>query len=357
MTALHSTPRLFSTKLVAVRLGILVVAIGLGVWGKNTFLPPLPRGAYPVLSTLHWAGRISTRSNYPPSRWLPNGDLAYLETNARGMLQVCYQKMSASGPVGEVRHGPELPNGPYSSTFYPSPDEQWVACRMPSAPGPSQFFLLSADGKNTRACAAAGEIFTSWLPNSKGFLAITYTPTYAVKVYSLDSPTGKTLSGPNEWDMPTWVTTVANGKSFLISSRFNKQFPNGGMSGNYPNLTLRSFNLVHPEVAEQRWQAPVPPGVDFGYAYPSPDNQHILWATASMKPSLFVQWFGRFLPVTPQKPTIHVSYFLSDMQGNHRHEILDATSGRGWTIIPTWTPDSKHMSFLYKDQLYFVPVE
>ncbi|MCW3098423.1 MAG: hypothetical protein JWL77_4041 [Chthonomonadaceae bacterium] len=336
------------------KIGLLVLpaVVVLAILGKTYLISPLPTGAYRVLSTANWTGL--SRVNLAPHQWLPNGDLAYLRTDANGMQQVCYQKMDDKGPIGAVRRGPELPLTAWFDTFFPSPDEQWVAYMQFTNPRSFQTFLLSADGKTTRK---GGEYFSGWLADSRSYLSLISSQNYVTKIYHLDGTQTETIPKTAAGDLPTQVTTVA-GRTFLMGSHFYnpEQYP-GALAQNYPLMTMRSFAMAHPTVVQETWQAKVPAGMTFGTAYPSPDNKHLLWVVGKQRATPWSDWLGQVNVRWHKDPTFDMHYFVSDLHGNNVHPVLTNVMGGTSNWNPVWTPDSKHLSFLYKDQLYFVPVE
>jgi hypothetical protein len=336
------------------RIGLLVLlaVVVLAFLGKTYLISPLPTGAYPVMSTARWTGR--SRANISPHQWLPNGDLAYLEQDSNEMQQVCYQKMDDKGPVGAVRRGPELPLNAWFDTFFPSPDEQWVAYMQFTGPRSYQTFLLSADGKTTRK---GGEYFEGWLTNSRSYLSLMYSQNYVTKIYHLDGPQSETIPKMSPGDISTPITTLASSPTFLMGSHFYNYEPNPGTAQNYPLMPMRSFPMTHPTVVQETWQAKVPAGMTFGTAYPSPDNKHLLWVVGKQRATPWSDWLGQVNVKWRKDPTFDMYFFVSDLHGNNMHPVLTNVMGGTNNWNPVWTPDSKHLSFLYKNQLYFVPVE
>ena len=353
MQTSRRTPRKFSAKRLSVRLLCLLAVIVLALAVKNLFWSPLPRGAYPVLSTARWAGRSSRAAGYPQHHWLPNGDLAYLETNANGMPQVCYRKMDSTGPIGPARPGPELPLAANHGSFLPSPDEQWVASVSVAGNNRYKTVLVSADGRTTRTF---GELLAIWLPDSRSFLANSYSSQLALKICHLDSSHTEALAGMTVQDMPCPVTTLPTSSEFLIGG-FVIHSPQLGQSQNYPSMSLRSLPAAHPGVSERTWTAHAPADMEFGIAYASPDDKHLLWVAVGTKPSPWVQWLRKIVPAWKTTAKVPTRYFLSDLRGSGMHPILNNLMGQTWNISPVWTPDSRHLSFIYKEQLYLVAVE
>ncbi len=339
-------------------LSLLAVVVAFAVLGK-TFFSPLPKGAYSVLSTTHWAGR-SPDVGIPPYVWLPNGDVAYTEQNAQGLLQVCYQKVDISGTVGGGRRGPTLPPTPalppsvHSGRFLPSPDERWVAYVQTVGKNRSGTLLISADGKTTRSVSPIGVVIMEWRPDSRSFLGVSLIPPLSMKVYHLDSTQTETIPS-GAWETPDPMIARPNSPNFLIDGHFSQTTSNG-KPHNYPIMTLHSFDLSHPNGVLQMWQAPVPLEMEFGSVLASPDNTHLLWVTGSWKPPLWSQWIHRIIPMHQVSPFPRISYFLSDLHGGNRRPLLEYSLGRSRNMALTWTPDSKHLSFIYKDQLYLVPI-
>jgi hypothetical protein len=352
------TPHKCLSKRPSVRILCLVAVVGLGVWCTTHFFSPLPRGAYPVLSTLSWAK--PPPYSYPQYHWLPDGDLAYLERNPDGRLQVCYQKMNAGGPVGPVRRGQELPTAAWDCYFYPSPDEQKIAYFQLTRTRSFQTYVISADittHAHAAAVGAVGELFSVWLPDSRSFLADSYTPRYHLKVYHLDSHLVELVPTTTPSEFPIPANSAVNGADFLIGCGFDHLAPQSGSSQNSQFITLRSFSGSHPTVAKRRWKVPVPTEPEGGSVIASPDNRHLLWNTFTSKPSPQIQWLRRLHLLRYSIDRNHAHFFISDLYGNHRRPIREDGTDRNLITSPQWTPDSKHLSFIYKDHLYLLPVE
>lgn len=313
---------------------------------------PLPVGAYSVLSTAEWVE--PNRYGVSSYQWLPNGELAYLKRNLRGMIQVCYQKMDMRGPVGPASFGPELPLDIAFQRFFPSPDKQWIAYMHYTAPNVWQTFLLSADGKTTRQ---GGEFFSGWLADSRSYLALAYSKQFDTEVYHLDSPQVQTLPnlGPGNTSVP--AITLAGAPSFLMASHFANFGQGNGNPQNYPLMTLRLFAMSDPKIAAKQWQAKVPVGMTYGTPLASPDNTHLLWNVGKQNDDLWRYWLGRLNPRWRQNPTFSTQYFISDFNGEHIHPVLANSLGVTRNVAPHWTPDGKHLSFVYQGQFYLVPVD
>jgi hypothetical protein len=330
----------------------LGVAIILGIEGKAFLVVPTPGRAKPVLSTNTWA-KLGQQTLYPiPYHWLANGDLAYLRKNPNGLFQVCYQQMDANGTIGAVRLGPELPATIQSGMFFPSPDEQWVAVSMKN-----HTVLHSADGRTTRRVGVVGEIFSSWLSDSRSFLSLCFKPRMGLKVRHLDSPQSEMIPALNASEMHQPMSQFADGPDFQIGGIFSYFQSNNVLSQNGTTITVRSFYVSKPEVVRQTWTVPVPPGSEYARAYVSPDRKHLLWLTSTMKPSARSSWFNSLFASRRSTPTVETHFFLSDLSGNNRQPILDDVIRHFGDIDPSWTPDSKHLSFIYQNQLYLVPVD
>ena len=333
------------------------------------FASPVPRGAYKVLSTVGWLGQNPNFPDYVPYQWLPNGDLVHLEKGPHGRLQLCYQKTDSEGPTEAPRRGLEVPPDPYlpqgSTAFkcFSSPDEQWVACTWYSGSSGLQTQLISADGKVSHTLS---QPFLQWLSDSRSFLTQSTALRPTIEVHHLDSPQVEVIQRItfNEGNLP--VTNVSNGPDFLIGGRIS-HLPNVGSSTNYPTMTLRSFRVAQPDAVPETWQVQAPHDIDYGTVVASPNHRHLLWTVGTFRPTPLSALLHRLLP-SHELVTVAKTYrFLSDLQGNHLHTILENTTdpsimrSDGTRTDPelsiVWTPDSKHLSFIYQKQLYYVPVE
>lgn len=348
-----------SSKRLAVKLVALSTIAFLVVQAIRIGFSALPAGAYPVVSTVRWAGSW-TRPRMvddcdPHYTWLSNGDLAYLQTNAKGTPQVCYQKMDARGPVGRVRYGPELPPGLSMYTFVPSPDEKWVAYRQFSNAGEHRTVVISADGKITRTVPAS---IVAWLPNSRGFLATPNTGDASLQVDLLDSPP-KTHSVMRASGTPVAVSYVPVGPKFVVGKDI--YHPDTFTSHNYPRMVLHSYSASNLDVATGTWEATVPAQAQWGSAAASPDGKHLLWSVYREHRSSWWPWLRNRLPdrrsvSALRSPPVQL-FFLSDVQGHDMHRLFEHMEFMFDNMAPRWTPDGKHLSFLYKNQLYLLPVD
>ncbi|MCW3098424.1 MAG: hypothetical protein JWL77_4042 [Chthonomonadaceae bacterium] len=348
-------PLRFVSKRVSLMHCLLTVAL-LGIVVRSFFSAVPPR-AYPVLSTAGWTGVGPQYAKSRPYQWLANGDLAYVERDPQGALQVCYQKMDARGPVGVVRHGPHLPLQATACWFYPSPDEKWIAYLLPDAMNAYQAAVISADGKTTKMIAPARERFIAWLSDSRSFVTRCDVPHSVLKVHHLGSTRTETIAGHPISAAPVLMDGGAMGSEFLIGGLLG---PSPGLTasvGDPSIMTLRCFRVSQPDAVSQRWRVPVPTDNDWGRGFVSPDHRQILWMTEGQHPSAFTQWSTGLIPSWRNTAKMNWRFFISDLHGNNRHPILTNIAGESYGIEPRWTPDSKHLSYIYGNQLCLVAVE
>jgi hypothetical protein len=350
-------PRKFFSTPRGLALLSLGVAIVLGIEGKAFLVVPLPGRANPVLSTNTWAKQGPQTSYTLPYHWMATGDLAFLRKNPNGLFQVCYQPMSSIGPAGAVRLGPELPSNIQAGVFFPSPDEQWVAVSQADDKMKYHTVLVSADGKTTRRVGVVGETFSTWLSDSRSFLSICFQPRMGLKIRHLDSPQSEMIPALNAAEMPQPMSEFADGPDFQIGNFFSFTQSNNALSRNGSTITVRTFYVSKPEAVRQTWTAAIPPGIEYGGAYVSPDRKHLLWLTSTRKPAAGSSWLHGVFALRSSTSTYETHYFLSDLTGNNRRPILDDVIRHFGEITPSWTPDSQHLSFIYQNQLYLVPVD
>ena len=343
-------------------LGLLLAGAGLA-YRRTRPSSPLPEGAYPVLSIASWAGQNSLSPGVTPYQWLANGDLVHLEIGPHARLQLCCQKVDARGPVGPMRRGLEVPSPPnmpprfQTASFVSSPDEKRVACVWTSGPSLQKTVMVSTDGKTTRAIP---EYFLQWLSDSRSFLALSPAPIPVLKVCHLASTHAEVI--PRLTPMATILSVqgMTAGPEFLIGGRVSHLPP--APSENYPSMTLRSFRVSQPDVVQQTWQATVPRDVTFGMAFASSDNRHLLWYTGTQTPAgqkrfLGIEWLQNLFPTRETAAVVTQGWYLSDRTGKEMHGVFESSSGKIPNFPGCWTPDSKHLSFLYKQRLYLVPME
>ena len=272
MQQTQSGSRGFLSKRLSVRLFCLLAVVLVGIVGKAHFFAAPPK-AYPLLSTAGWAAGDSRYTYFRSYAWLANGDLAHLERDSQGRLQVCYQRMDGTIPSGGVRRGPLLLPTASPLRIFPSPDEQWVAYIEFTGQQKIQTILISADGKTVRTVRPTDERFAVWLPDSRSFLTICPVPNFVVTVHHLDSlrteTIAKTAAGADSIPMSTLIT----GADFLIGGRYDAVGTMNAPSPNYPNMTLQSFRTSQPDVVQQTWRIPVPTETEIGAGYVFPRQQ------------------------------------------------------------------------------------
>jgi len=359
ISTLHNLHVSLSKRPYVTRLCLLTVLLS-GIAGNSLF-SMLRARPYPVLSTANWANETPQYPNHRPYHWLANGDIAYLKRGPDGKFQVCYQHMGEHGPSGALRYGPVLPSQAIASRFYPSPDERWVAYDTASPTFQYRAYLISADGKNVRSASPLGETFALWLSDNRSFLT-DHPETRDVMVRHLDSPRTATIPDHRSQCGPVVVSSLSIGPQFLIGGSFGISHATDVFMRNSPLMLFRSYCVSQPDVAQQTWMVPVPTEVDEGQAYVSPDQQHVLWITYGWKHPPMIQWLHDRIPWWRNAPRpilneLTFYCFLSDLHGNHRHLILNNLSVGLHGAYPVWTPDSKHLSFIDKGQLFLVAVD
>jgi hypothetical protein len=337
---MQTTPRntrKFLSKRLSVGLLSLLPVVLLVLAGKR-FFSPVPWGSYAILSTAHWA-----RLNSPGYVWLKNGDLAHLEKNVAGRFQICYQKVDVKGSVNANRNGPELPANIYPDEFCPSPDEHWIACLRLPDPSFYKSIIVSADGKTSFSLFAT---FLAWMPDSHSFVTCGLTSPGPLTVRHFGARRTETIPGLTPSDAPMPLRSLPEGPNFYVVTHVVP-----------PVAIVRSFPISNPGTVQQSWKVSGPPDADVGSVTASPDNMRLLWVVYTTKPSRWSAWLHRLLPSVQSDPEPKVSYFLSDVHGDAMHPILNFFVCEPGGLPPLWTPDSKHLSFLYKEQLYLIEVD
>jgi len=318
---------------------------------------PMPSGAYPVLSTAAWAKQGPQTIYGLPYHWMANGDVAYLRKNTNSRYQVCYQQMDAHGPVGLARLGPELPTNSQAGLFFPSPDERWVAISMADNKNKYRTVLLSADGQTRRTIGETNETFKGWLSDSRSFLSLCFRPTLGLKIRHLDSPHTEMILGTSPTDIPEPLFEFATGPEYQIGSFYNFNQANNGISQAGTQMTMRSYDVSKPEAAPKTSQVSVPPGSEYAAGFVSPDGKHLLWIANTRRRTSGSSWINGLFALRTGGAIYETRCYISDLSGNHRRPILEDIAGHFGEISPVWTPDSKHLSFVFQNQLYMVPIE
>jgi hypothetical protein len=333
----------------------LLTVVTLAAFGWFSFVFRFPRGAYPVLSTVGWSGQTTDFPQATPYQWLPNGDLAHFEKGPHGKLQICYQKMDDRGPVGAVRRGPEILSPTPSENAVLSPDGQWVACQEISASGQPRTVLISTDGKTTRTLSV---VYYAWMPDSRSLLIISTIAPCPLQVLHFGSPHTETLPAATRKYGLIPGLLAPNSPTFLAAGEGpTAQQSTGGPPPLSSTIILQRLDVAHPATILEQWSAARPAGMEHVAVLASMDNRHLFWACERKSTPAVIQRFRNILHLEPTERDSRVSYYLSDLHSGHMQSILASGLDGSMAVSPVWTPDNKHVSFIYKNQFYLLPIE
>jgi hypothetical protein len=111
----------------------------------------------------------------------------------------------------------------------------------------------------------------------------------------------------------------------------------------------------------------VPFGLEHYHFEISPDAKHLAWQVTVQRPASLQAWLHRYLPVVKAVRYKTTAVWVSNIDGSNRHDLghvletanpSEDNEPQAESLLKElkWLPDSKHLSFEYKDALYVVPI-
>jgi hypothetical protein len=232
-----------------------------------------------------------------------------------------------------------------------SPDGKWLLCKGGQAFGPP-IAACSLEGKATVRSGIEG-LWGHWLVDSSGWLEqAAIHPHEVIKFQPVrGSVRAIHLSGlPEVFDL---IGCQEDGTVLLYSSADMQRDPaNRGRLRWYAAPAsggpVRSFNGAIPT-----WVREFNP-------YVSPRGTHILWVFFPFEPPRAATLVGRIRGwLGLRRKNQPVGYWVSRADGSNMHELGNVFEEFGYAPTDSlrWTPDESHISFIYKNALYTVPVD
>lgn len=215
-----------------------------------------------------------------------------------------------------------------------------------------------------------------WMPDSKGLICLRKSKdTNAIPYLDIYPISGEQVISAARPDLRSiWPA----GKSLfligfspqgrIIASESGSYFFDSGhfftkTKVNYPNLHLYDFGIVNSVTGIHRFSVHVPAEAEYGLALVSPKGDKICWYANCVYESGFQKLLHKINPTIPIDRRMIEKMWVSTLDGNEMrvlgyYEIpgyIPKLSEQPSRIQePKWTPDGKHIDFLFKNTVYTI---
>jgi hypothetical protein len=130
-------------------------------------------------------------------------------------------------------------------------------------------------------------------------------------------------------------------------------------------VEITQTSLGVPVRPQRRYSLLVPPHHDVDKIVLSPDGKQAAWLMQTEAVHPILAWAHRLVPAIAAPSQHRIELWVSRVDGSEMHEIghlsgpKDGANADIWLNDYTlnWLPDSRQLSFIYKEALYIVPAE
>jgi hypothetical protein len=355
---------------------LLLILFGVGVW----LLPSrdgLLDHATLLTSTKDWnSGTLSNVSGLS-YYWLNDHEVLYPHQEAGGSIR--FYRKTVFPPGNPQSPTPTNSSLPASVTVMGiSPDRNslnyftFKARRKPNGQDTFTSMLLTLkDGKRTKLSNDWIED-RFWAADSKGFVVIQSFPAFTIQIRNMETKKvhdyrfhSPPMRLPMRTDVPLFmedsgrVVCVENGLHFL-PQRASQPIGIPLSFMNAKQMTFSEMNINQTQIPVRSWSLPVPQDATQGHIVPSPQHDRLLWEFDTENvPRLDLAIHKVFPQYKVHWHTIE-RWQTSRMDGKDRKSIarFEMPQGyRGSAPSLQWTPDGKHLSFIYHNALYIAPTQ
>lgn len=328
-------------------------------------LSPLDR-AQAIASTTRW---VSGRDGVPLYFWSGANDLTYISEGADRRYHLFRHAGSAGGNHPDTENAAvEIRGGREAGEL--SPDGNWFVewaftknrQRFPT--------FVSLDGRQRHEGQATPGHLGVWSPDSA--FMISWTWNSGADLYRFDPTNGvpqkamasgvKHFAGPQCIDSSGHLVGFEDGDVFVNVTLGGAR---GVASRSYPTAKLLRIDLNAPTNRLEQWTVQVPETTDGGRCLVAPSCDRILWIVYGDNTPPLLRRLRSLVPGYRPSNNMGYRWFVSDLRGKNLHEVGSflfspdkfKTAEAPLYSMPRWLPDSRHISFIYKDTLYVRPTE
>lgn len=339
--------------------------LGLGVFGvlralNHSSLPIAQAQA--ITQTTDWRSYMGTPFYY----WSGSDDLTYMGLGKDGKLHLLRRQgiPNAAAPASE---GPLLTvEGGYPGQI--SPDGKWVVEWHRNKLRQNVPTFIAWDGSQRQEGQPTWGGEGIWTTDSSTMISGTWRSGTALDRF--DPKTGKmqksTVQGLEKFYMPERVDSsgrivACSDSGFILHLSPPTTMP----SINFPQVKLARIDPAHPESKPEQWTAPVPGEVDNGSFLISPSGDRILWILRGDVTPPLLKKIRSYIPGLKTPTKTGYRWLVSGLHGEEMHEVAsypyqpiqNKRVHPNPYSTPRWTPDSKHISFIYRHTLYIRPID
>ncbi len=333
-------------------------------------IPRVPNpleNARAITQTSGWLVDNRSASLAPTYYWSAGDAVTYFGRGSDGTPHLFQRTVNGGGKEAQGREGPavHLRNG-YSGQL--SPDGKWFVEWHQNTLRQHIPTFISMEGKQQTEGKPTWAMGGIWTPGEPArLLCGVWRKEAALDVYNPTSGTVEKIAFPglSHFNLPESVDASGELIGFK-ESNFILHYP--GYQGvafhtNYPSIHLDRVSMAHPEAAPEEWKVSVPEEIRQGICLLSPTRDRLLWSgKVELTPGLLKRLYG-LIPSLKYAQNSDYRWYVSGLHGENIHEIAGYTMHPTPTFTPEpysspqWMPDGRHISFIYRNTLYTLPVD
>jgi len=359
-----------TTKLSSKRTVLLLLCVGLAIlllFGVSVTLRPRSTPldhAEVVAQTGTWIPEFGNPTGPPVYYWTAGNTLTYFGKGADGtphLFQTTGGRLNTPG-----REGPAVDvRGGYAGQL--SPDGKWFVEWHQNKKQQRVPTFVAMDGSRRIVGEPSWAVQGIWRQDgNQEMLCSSWRGKPAMDVYRPDgTPMRKiVMSGVAHFYDPQAVDAQGCLVGFKDSAFFlHIKIAQGVQARNTPSLAMIRLDLAHPDRPAEEWKNALPEGAEYGSCVVSPSGNRLLWIVRGDLTSPILQKLRDAMPRLGPAPKPGVRWLVSGLKGEDMREIAAYPNdvhrtGQAFPYgSPRWMPDSKHISFLHRSNLYVRSVE
>jgi hypothetical protein len=307
--------------------------------------------------------------------WLNDTDILFFRQTDAQHVTAYRQRVLPPGPDYAPNHAPVIMSVfKATSAWAPgaiSPDRRWLTCiEQTLSPYRFRSYILPLSGQGKAKAITTSQFFECWLPDSSGTISLTFVTQgkdqrhFKLLTKYLDDRKPIAADMPREMDTISWVeglTLVLPSGHLLLQQ--DRDFNYGSMR--LPSshiLTLGEVDPLRLATTPSIWKIAIPAGASHGMIRLSPRGDKILWMLHISRVTPLERWVRKLMPKTQWGTDAQVVWLISRLDGSGMrpigwYDLFDPKHYSDTWIVPQWTPDGKHLSYVRDGSLFVLPVD